>query len=129
MKQAVPGITVNDFSTGVDGIGSTMTSGYVHIPLYVHCMAKVGGKIGKVELNIEVYLVDGLGLDLSVGMDAIQAYAINTIISRSMAVITVNKCELAFPIEFRRSRGTRDPASSTEFPVLCADTTVVPPFH
>ena len=92
-------------------------------------MSRVGGKVGKVELNLEVHLVDGLGVDLIVGMDAIQAYAIDTIISRSMAVITVNKCELAFPIEFRRTKGLREPNSSDEFPVLCGKNTVVPPLH
>lgn len=129
MERMVPSITVHDFVTGVDGIGSTKTSGYVHVPIYVDCMARIGGKVGKVELNLEIHLVDNLGVDLIVGMDAIQAYSIDTIISRSMALITVNKRELAFPIEFRRSKGMRDPASSDRFPVLCAKDTVIPPFH
>ena len=129
MERAVPGATVHEFTTGVDGIGSAKTVGYVHIPIYVDCMSRVGGKTGKVEFNLEVHLVESLGVDLIVGMDAIHAYGIDTIISRSMALVTVNKCELAFPIEFRRSKGSRDPTLSDSFPVLCGENTVIPPFH
>ena len=45
-----------DFTTGVDGIGSARTVGYVHAPIYVDCMSQVGGKIGKVELNLEIVM-------------------------------------------------------------------------
>ena len=129
LERMSPGNTVHEFSTEVDGIGTARTSGYVHIPIYIDCMSKVDGKVGKVELNLEVHLVDGLGVDFIVGMDAIHAYAIDTIISRSLAIITVNKCELAFPIEFRRLKGLRNPDSSPEFPVPCGKSTVIPPFH
>ena len=73
--------------------------------------------------------MDGLGVDLIVGMDAIHAYGIDAIISHSMALITVNKHEMAFPIEFRRSKGVRDHALSDSFPVLCDKNIIIPPFH
>lgn len=96
MERMVPEATIHEFSTGVDGIGSAKTAGYVHIPIYVDCMSRVGGKTGKVEPNLEIHLADGLSVDLIVGMDAIHAYGIDTIVSRSMALFTVNKCEMAF---------------------------------
>lgn len=70
-----------------------------------------------------------MGVDLIVGMDAIHAYGIDAIISRSMALITINKHEMAFPIEFCRSKSVRDPALSDSFPVLCDKNIIIPPFH
>ena len=126
----MPGISIHDdFTTGVNGIGSAHTVGYVHAPIYVDCMSRIGGKIGKVELNLETHLVDGLPVDLVVGMDAICAYGIDTLISRSMAMMIINDCELAFPIEFRRSKGVHDPSSCDGFTVVCAQDVVIPPFH
>ena len=113
----------------MDGIGSARTVGFVHTPIYVDCMSRVGGKVGKVELNLEIHLIDGLPGDLIVGMDAICAYGIDTIVSRSLATLSVCNRDLAFPIEFRRSNGTRDPASPYGFPVLCGAEVVVPPLH
>ena len=52
IKRVAPATTVHVFSTGVDGIGSAKTTGYVHIPIYVDCMSRIGGKAGKVELNL-----------------------------------------------------------------------------
>ena len=128
--QSVPGISVyDDFTTGVDGIGSARTVGYVHLPIYVDCMSRVGGKTGKVELNLEVHLMETLSVDLVIGMDAICAYGIDTIVSRSVATLVVNGCDLAFPIEFRRLKGARDPSSCDGFPVVCSTTLVVPPMH
>lgn len=46
-----------------------------------------------------------------------------------MGIITVNKCELAFLIEFRRCKGMRVPNSSEEFPVLCSKDTVILLLH
>ena len=117
----IPTVSIHDeFVTGVDGIGTARTIGYVHIPIYVDCMSRVGGKTGKVELNLEVHLVDDLPVDLIVGMDAICAYGIDTIVSRSIATLSVGNhigAQLAFPIEFRRSRGLRDPSSCDSFSV------------
>lgn len=129
----IPGVPVHDdFTTGVDGIGTARTVGYVHIPIYIDCMSRVGGKTGKVELNLEVHLVDDLPVDLIVGMDAICAYGIDTIVSRSLAHLNIrgpgnSETLLAFPIEFRRSKGSRDPTDS--FSVICSDGVVVPPLH
>ena len=128
--RSVSGISVcDDFTTGVDGIGSARTVGYVHIPIYVDCMSRMGGKAGKVELNLEVHLMDTLSVDLVFGMDAICAYGIDTIISRSVATLVVNACDLAFPIEFRRLKGPRDPSSCEGFSVVCSTSLVVPPMH
>ena len=110
LLRCIPFISVHeDFTTGVDGIGSARTVGYVHAPIHVDCMSRVGGKVGKVELNLEIHLIDGLPVDLIVGMDAICAYGIDTIISRSLVTLSVCNRDLAFPIEFRRSHGMRDP--------------------
>ena len=126
----VPGTNIlDDFTTGVDGIGSTRTVGYVHLPIYVDCMSRIAGRLCKVELHLEIHLVDDLPVDLIVGMDAIRAYAIDTIISRSVATLSVNGCDLAFPIEFHRSKGSRDPASQEYFPVLCKESITIPPLH
>lgn len=90
-------------------------------------MSRVGGKLGKIELNLEIHLIDKLPVDLIVGMDAICAYGIDTIVSRSMATLSINKCDLAFPIEFRRPNGTRNPESG--FPVVCSESVTIPPLH
>ena len=128
--RAVPGISIyDDFTTGVDGIGSARTIGYVHLPIYVDCLSRVGGKAGKVELNLEVHLMDTLSVELVIGMDAISAYGIDTIISRSVATLVVNGCDLAFPIEFRRLKGARDLSSCDSFSVVCSTTLVIPPMH
>ena len=128
--RCIPSAVVHEgFTTGVDGIGSSHTVGYVHAPIYVDCMSRVGGKIGKVELNLEIHLIDGLPVDLIVGMDAICAYSIDTLISRSIATLSVRDCELAFPIEFRRTIGIRDPSSVDGFSVLCGTDIVISPFH
>lgn len=52
IERVAPAATVHEFSTGVDGIGSAKTTGYVYIPIYVDCMSRIGGKSGKVELNL-----------------------------------------------------------------------------
>ena len=129
--RCIPSSSVHDdFTTGVDGIGSAHTVGYIHAPIYVYCISRVGGKIGKVELNLEIHLIEDLPVDLIVRMDAICAYGIDTIISRSLATLSVCNKELAFPIEFRRSKGSRDPSSSTDgFSVVCSEEIVVPPLH
>lgn len=128
VQGCIPDIVIHtDFTTGVDGIGSSRTVGYVLAPIYIDCMSRVGGKLGKIELNLEIHLIDGLPVDLIVGMDAICAYGIDTIISRSMATISVNKCDMAFPIEFRRSKGAH--ASSDGFPIVCSESITVPPMH
>ena len=130
MVHYIPNITIHDeFVTGVDGICSAKTSGYVHVPIYIDCMSKVGCKLGKVELNLEVHVIEGLPVDLIVGIDAICAYGIDTIISHSIVTLSVNQCELAFPIKFRRTGGARDPASSDDFPVLCRADTLIPSLH
>lgn len=74
-------------------------------------------------------LMDTLSVDLVFGMDAICAYGIDTIISRSVATLVVNACDLAFPIEFRRLKGPRDPSSCEGFSVVCSTSLVVPPMH
>lgn len=128
--RSIAGISICDgFTTGVDGIGSARTVGYVHLPIYIDCMSRVGGKAGKVELNIEVHLIENLSVDLVIGMDAICAYGIDTIVSRSVATLVVNGCDLAFPIEFRRLKGARDPSSCDGFSVVCSASLVVPPMH
>ena len=113
----------------MDGIGSARTVGYVHLPLYIDCMSRAGGPVCKVELHFEIHLVENLPVDLIVGMDAIRAYGIDTIISRSLVTLSVNGCGLAFPIEFHRSKGSRDPASQDHFPVLCKESITIPPLH
>ena len=129
LLRCMPAITIHEeFTTGVDGIGSARTVGYVHAPIYIDCMSRVGGKIGKVELNLEIHLIDGLSVDLIVGMDAICAYGIDTIISRSIATLSVCNRDLAFPIEFRRSHGMRDPHPDG-FSVICRNEVVIPPLH
>ena len=128
--RCIPSVDIHeDFTTGVDGIGSARTVGYVHAPIYVDCMSRIGGKIGKVELNLEIHLIEGLPGDLIVGMDAICAYGIDTIISRSLATLSVRGRDLAFPMEFRRSNGMRDPESPDGFAVICNADVVVPPLH
>lgn len=129
LLRCMPTITIHEeFTTGVDGIGSARTVGYVHAPIYIDYMSRVGGKIGKVELNLEIHLIDGLPVDLIVGMDAICAYGIDTIISRSIATLSVCNHDLAFPIEFRRSHGMRDPHPDG-FSVICSNEVVVPALH
>ena len=99
LLRCMPSVTIHEeFTTGVDGIGSARTVGYVHAPIYIDCMSRVGSKIGKVELNLEIHLIEGLPVDLIVGMDAICAYGIDTIISRSLATLSVCNRHLAFPI-------------------------------
>lgn len=128
--RSVPGISIrDDFTTGVDGIGSSCTVGYVHLPIYVDCMSWVGGKAGKVELNLEVHLMDDLSVDLVIGMDAICAYGIDTIVTRCLATLVVNGCDLAFPIEFRCLKGACDPLACDGFSVVCSTALVVPPMH
>ena len=100
----------NDFLMGMDGIGSPRTAGYVHLALYLDCISRVGGPICTVGLHLEIHFVEDLLVDLIVGMDAIRAYGVVTIISRSLATLSMNGCDLAFPIEFHRSKGSRDPA-------------------
>lgn len=118
----------------VDGIGTARTVGYVHLPLYIDCMSQVGGKTGKVELNLEVHLVEDLPVDLIVGMDAICAYGIDTIVSHSLVYLNVrgpmnSETQLACPIEFRRSKGLRDPACQDSFSVICGDGVIIHPLH
>ena len=90
---------------------------------------RVGGKIDKVELNLEIHLIEGLPVDLIVGMNAICAYGIDTIISVSLATLSVGGGDLAFPIEFHCSNGMRDLACPDGFPVICNADIVVPPLH
>ena len=53
LLRCIPSATIHDdFTTGVDGIGSSHTVGYVHAPIYVDCISRIGGKVGKVELNL-----------------------------------------------------------------------------
>ena len=92
-------------------------------------MSRVGGKAGKVELTLEVHLMDDLSVDLVIGMDAICAYGIDTIVSRSLATLVVNGSDLAFPIEFRRLKGARNPLACVGFSVVCSTALVVPPMH
>lgn len=55
LLRCMAAVTIHeDFTTGVDGIGSARTVGYVHAPIYIDCMSRVGGKVGKVELNLEI---------------------------------------------------------------------------
>lgn len=130
IMRCIPSTDVHDeFTTGVDGIGSARTVGSVHDPIYVDCMSRIGGKIGKVELNLEIHLIQGLPVDLIVGMDAICAYGIDTIVSRSLATLSLCNRDLAFPIKFRRLNGMRDPASPDGFPVVFGADVVVPPSH
>lgn len=129
LTHAPDSVIRDDFTTGVDGIGSARTVGYVHLPLYIDCLSRIEGRTCKVELHLEIHLVDNLPVDLIVGMDAIRAYGIDTIISRSIATLSVHGCDLAFPIEFHRLKGSRDPASQDHFPVLCQESIVIPPMH
>lgn len=92
-------------------------------------MSWVGGKAGKVELNLEVHLMDDLSVDLVIGMDAICAYGIDTIVTRCLATLVVNGCDLAFPIEFRCLKGACDPLACDGFSVVCSTALVVPPMH
>lgn len=117
-----------DFTTGVDGIGSARTVGYMHAPIYIDCMSRVGGKVRKVELNLEIHLIDGPPVDLIIGMDAICAYGIDTIISRSMAILSICNRDLVFPIEFQHSHGMRDPHPDG-FSVVCRADVVIPSLH
>lgn len=117
-----------DFTTGVDGIGSARTVGYVHAPIYIDCMSRVGGKVGKVELNLEILLIDGLPVDRIVSMNAICAYGIDTIISRSLAMLSVCNGDLAFLIEFRHSNGMRVPQPDG-FSVIYSTDIVIPSLH
>ena len=49
LLRCMPSVTIHkEFTTGVDGIGSAGTVGYVHAPIYIDCMSRMGGKIGKV---------------------------------------------------------------------------------
>ena len=129
LLRCMPSVTIHEeFTTGVDGIGSARTVGYVHAPIYIDCMSRVGSKIGKVELNLEIHLIEGLPVDLIVGMDAICAYGIDTIISRSLATLSVCNRDLAFPIEFRRSHGMRVPQPDG-FSVICSKDVVIPSLH
>lgn len=131
LLRCIPSAVIHDdFTTGVDGIGSSQTVGYVHAPIYIDCISRVGGKTGKVELNVEIHLIDNLPVDLIIGMDAICAYGIDTLISRSVATLSVCNHDLAFPIEFRRSNGRRDPSSHIDgFPVICSSEITIPPLH
>lgn len=89
----------------------------------------MGGKAGKVELNLEVHLMDTLSVDLVIGMDAISAYGIDTIISRSVATLVVNGCDLGFPIDFRRLKWAQDPSSCDSFLMECSTTMVIPAMY
>ena len=61
-------------------------------------------------------------------MDAICVDGIDTIISRSLAMLSVNNRNLAFPIEFRRSHGMRVPQPDG-FSVICSKDVVIPSLH
>ena len=123
----MPTITIHEeFTTGVDGIGTARTVGYVQVPIFIDCMSRVGGKIGKVELNLEIHLIGGLPVDLVVRIDSICSYGILTIISRSIATLSVCNRDLAFPIEFRHSHGMRDPHPNG-FCIICCNVVVIPP--
>ena len=117
-----------DFTTAVDGIGSARTVGNVYAPIHIDCMSRVGGKLGKVELNLEIHLIDGLPVDLIIGMDAICGYGIDTIISRSLATLSICNRDLAFPIELRRSYSIRGPHRDG-FSVVCSADMVIPTLH
>ncbi|KAF8445121.1 hypothetical protein BGX38DRAFT_1143604 [Terfezia claveryi] len=130
LQQPIPDLKINDScTTEVKGIGCSTTVGYVHILIYIDCMARVGGKPGKVELNLEVHVIRDLPVDMVIGMDTIFAYWIDTIISRELATITVNGQELAFPIEFKPSKTRHSINSQESFTVLCNRTIRIPALH
>ena len=125
----MPSVFVHeDFTTGVDGIGSARTVGYMHAPIYIDCMSRVGGKVRKVELNLEIHLIDGPPVDHIIGMDAICTYGNDTIISRSLAILSICNGDLVFPIEFQYSHGMRDPHPDG-FSVVCRADVVIPSLH
>lgn len=129
LLRCMAAVTIHeDFTTGVDGIGSARTVGYVHAPIYIDCMSRVGGKVGKVELNLEILLIEGLPVDRIVSMNAICAYGIDTIISRSLALLSVCNRDLAFLIEFRHSNGMRVPQPDG-FSVIYSTDMVIPSLH
>ncbi|KAF8427970.1 hypothetical protein BGX38DRAFT_1234838 [Terfezia claveryi] len=130
LQKQIPELKVDrSFMTEVKGIGQSSTEGFVHIPIYIDCMSRVGGKTGKVELNLEVHVIKDLPVDMVIGMDAISAYGIDTIISRELATLTVNGQELAFPIEFKPSKTQHQISSREAFPVICNKTTKIPAMH
>lgn len=69
-----------NFRTEVKRIAYTKTEGFMHLPIYVDCTSRIGGKAEKIELNLEIHVNKDLPVDLVVGIDAINAYGIDILV-------------------------------------------------
>ena len=100
------------------------------IRIYVDCMTKIGGRTGTIEFYVQVYVIPDLSVDLVIGMDAISAYGIDTLISKSIASVSIDSGELHLPIEFRPpSNGNRHPNSQASFLVFAAQDVSIPDMY